>query len=225
MPSSSRAGAVTQLEALGGDVSQLLAVADGAIYMLDLVSLKRRPPGGLDSKSVSFVAVNRGGRAAGGSRVGAPKLCVVTLKKRLRLFAWAVGGKQYSYVTELDVPEVPRAVAYFGTSLICGYSREYNIISEDGGHSVRDVTGLMGKETRPYIKQLPGDCVLIVQGEEVGAVIALPSGEPAHLPTLHFDHRPSTMAYCYPYLLSCGTAELEVHATVNGRDDIIQVCP
>lgn len=52
----------------------------------------------------------------------------------------------------------------------------------------------------------------------------LPSGEPAHVPTLHFSHRPSTMAYCYPYLLSCGDgAELEVHATVNGRDDIVQV--
>lgn len=60
----------------------------------------------------------------------------------------------------------------------------------------------------------------------MGAVVSLPSGEPAHVPTLHFSHRPATMAYCYPYLLSSGAeaAEVEVHATVNGRDDVVQVC-
>lgn len=126
---TSRPVAITQLEALGGDVSQLLAVAGDAIFMLDLLTLKRRPSGGLDSKSVAYVAVNRG-RVAGG-RAGSQKLCVVTTRKRLRLFAWAIGGKQFSYVTELDVPELPRAVAYYGMSLICGYAREYNIISEE----------------------------------------------------------------------------------------------
>jgi hypothetical protein len=159
---SGRGGAVTQLEALGGDVNLLLAVADGAISMLDLTTLKRRSPGALDAKNVAFVAVNR---ARAGSKAGGQKLCVVTTRKRLRLFVWSAGGaKQFLYKTELDVPELPRAVAYYGASLICGYSREYNIISEDGEHSVRDVTGLTA--ARPYIKGLPGDSVLIIQVRE-----------------------------------------------------------
>jgi hypothetical protein len=68
------------------------------------------------------------------------------------------------------------------------------------------------------------DCV---QGETVGIIVALPSGEPVHVPTVSFRHRPASVAFCFPYLLSVGSpdsSDLEVHATVDARDEVVQVC-
>ena len=141
---------------------------------------------------------------------------------------------------------------------------EYNVLSDDTGE-VKDVTGGMARDTRPLIKHLPplgpppeaggpppprgdsADYLLIVTADDVGVVVT-GAGEPATVagragellgvPALQFGHHPSSIAYCYPYIVSANEAasgtssiapligtrhqQLEVHATRSRRDEIVQ---
>ena len=187
--------AVTQVEAVP-DLNLLLAVCEGGISLWDLDSLRRRPSCVLDTKGVQFFALN----VRGPPRY---KLCVVSSRKRLRLYGWEAAAKNFVFVKDLDLPDVPRAVVYYGNRLACGYQREYNVLFEDTGE-VRDATGVMARDTRPLIKHLPpvvvrradastgadggggglttstgaSDNLLIITADDVGVVLNA-TGEPA----------------------------------------------
>jgi len=204
--------AVTQLEAIP-DLQLLIALCDGAVSLHRLQTLDKLPSV-LDSKSAVSFAVNTKAR----------KLCVVSSKRRLRLYEWLDGKFAPTRAhPELDMPDVPRAVAYHGARICVGYQREYNVLMEETG-DVRDVSGSMNRDTRPLVKGLPGDTIMVVCAGEVGVVLTA-TGDPATgSPIVHFGHRPISLGYCYPYILSIGEAspKVEVHATRGGRDDTVQ---
>jgi len=229
--------AVAQLEALP-DTGLLLAACDGGLYLLELGTLARRPAGVLDSKGVVSFALNARGAAA------RHRLCVAVAagaRRRLRLFEWepAVdggggggGGGRYAFFKELDLPDTPRALAYVGGRLFLGYSREYNILHDETG-DVADLfaAAALARDTRPLIKYLPGDTLLIVTAEDLGVVVTA-AGEPAPVPNPRFGHHPLALAYCYPYLISVSEAStrLEIHAARSstgrlgggGKDEVVQ---
>ena len=249
---------VTQLDTVP-DLNLLVALADGALSLWDTDSLKRRPSGGLDSKGAAMFAVN----LAGGPKF---RLCVVTTKRRLRLYEWSSGNAasagsgltlaaatasasgfsdsngKYVFWKEFDLPDTPRAITYYGSMLACGYQREYNVLCADTG-AVTDVTGVMSRDTRPLIKHLPGDHLLIVTADGVGVVLnrhGEPAGQAApgggvpglSVPALQFGHHPQAIGYCYPYAISVADASnssgsggrgvLEVHAGRDRRDEVVQ---
>lgn len=150
-------GAVTQVEAVP-DNNLLIALADGALSLFDLDTLRRRPPGLLDQKGVVSFTLNVRGFLV------KHKLCVCvsgSSKKRLKLYEWsgatgagsaasssssgggsgggggsdlsASRGGQYAFLKELDLPDVPKAISYFADRLFLGYSREYNILWDETG--------------------------------------------------------------------------------------------
>jgi hypothetical protein len=104
---------VTQLEAIP-DLRLLLALSDGALTLWELGSLRKRPSGGLDTKSALFFSLNVRGPPK-------HKLCVVSSKKRLRLYTW--DGAKFVWWKDLELPDVPRAAAYYGSRIVCGYQR------------------------------------------------------------------------------------------------------
>lgn len=224
------AGAVSQLEAVP-DTGTLLALCDGALVLLELDGLARRPAGLLgDARGVVSFCLNARGFLA------RHRLCVATAtgsKRRLRLYEWAEsgggGGGAYAFVKELDLPDVPRAMAYVAGRLFLGYAREYNILFDETG-DVQDALAALGRDTRPLVKYLPGDRLLLVTAADLGVVVDGATGEPAAgVPALSFGHHPLALAYCYPYLLSVSdtSATLEVHSTRStapGRsvDQIVQ---
>ena len=111
---------VTQVEAIP-DLKLVLVLADGALTTWEAGSLRKKLAGGaLDAKHAVFFALNVRGPPR-------HKLCVVSSKKRLRLYAWggADGGasKQFVWIKDLDLPDVPRALVYYGTHIACGYQR------------------------------------------------------------------------------------------------------
>ena len=184
---------VTHLEAVP-DLGVLVTLCDGAVGLWDANPLRRRPAGGLDAKFAVGLALDVHGPPA-------HKLAVLSGKKTLRLYEWS-GGK-YLFSKELSLPAVPKALVYIGTSLLCGYTREYNVLDEVTG-AVRDITGIGGRDTHPLVKHLPGDNVLITTAEELGVVVT-PSGDPAvvvgvggesrGVPAVQFGHRPTAVAY------------------------------
>lgn len=204
--------AVTQIEAIP-DLQVLVALCDGAVSLHRISNLDR-VPSMLDSKHAVQFAVNAKAR----------RLCIVSSKRRLKLFEW-VDGK-FTPVRghpELDVPDVPRALVYYGPRICLGYSREYNILYEDTGE-VHDIPGGIGRDTRPLIKHLPGDNLMIVCTDDVGVVLNA-SGEPAMGATvLQFGHHPLAIGYCYPYILSIGegNTKVEVHASRGAKDEVVQ---
>ena len=114
---------VVQVEAVP-DLKLVLALADGALSTWEAGNLRKKPAGGaLDTKHALFFALNVRGPPR-------HKLCVVSSKKRLRLYAWGGDGssaasaaKQFVWVKDLDLPDVPRALAYYGSRIACGYQR------------------------------------------------------------------------------------------------------
>lgn len=209
---------VTQLEAVP-DIGLLIALCDGCISLHRLANLDRTPSGVLDSKHAVAFSVNSRGR----------KLCIATNKKRLKLYEW-VDGKFAPMRShpELDIPDVPRSIAYYGPRICLGYQREYNVLFEDTGE-VREIGQSMGRETRSYIKLLPGDSLVVVCANDTGVVINGATGDPSVLATmsggrannssggggsgsagaagiaiLQFRHKPLAIGYCFPYIVSVG---------------------
>ena len=165
---SSRAP-VAQLEVMP-DVQLLVALCDGGVSLHRLASLDR-VPSVLDAKHAVAFAVNARAR----------KLCVVTSKRRLRLYEWVDGRfAPLRSHPELDVPDVPRALVYYGPRVCLGYSREYNVLFEDTGE-VKEVGQAMGKDTRSLVKLLPGDALVVVCANETGVVVSGATGEPSVL--------------------------------------------
>ncbi len=207
---------VMQLEAIA-DIGLLAALCDGGVSLHRLTTLDR-VPSVLDSKGAVAFSVNTSLR----------RICVVSSKRRLKLYDW-VDGNKFAPLRghpELDVPDVPRALAYYGPRICLGYSREYNILYEDTGE-VHDIPGGMNRDTRPLVKHLPGDKLLLVCADEVGVVVNA-SGEPVtSAPVLQFRHPPLSLGYCYPYILSVAenSKQVEVHASRDGRDEAIQLLP
>ena len=225
--SATSLSAVTQLEAVP-DTGLLIALCEGALSLLELETLARVPAGLLDGKGVSSFALNVRGAAA------RQRLCVAVSagarQRRLRLFEWAEG--KYCFLKELDLPDAPRALAYVGGRLFLGYAREYNILHDDTG-DVQDLfaSAALAHDTRPLIKYLPGDKLVIITAEDLGVVVTS-AGEPAPVPTPKFGHHPLALAYCYPFLISvCEmSSRMEIHSARSatgrlgggGRDEVVQ---
>jgi hypothetical protein len=233
---------VTQIEAVP-DIGLLIALCDGCISLHRLANLDRTPSGVLDSKHAVAFSVNSRGR----------KLCIATNKKRLKLYEW-VDGKFAPMRShpELDIPDVPRSLAYYGPRICLGYQREYNVLFEDTGE-VREIGQSMGRETRSYIKLLPGDALVVVCANDTGVVINGSTGDPSVLATmsggransstgagaagiaiLQFRHKPLAIGYCFPYVVSVGDGQansgvngskVEVHSGRGGKDELVQVLP
>jgi hypothetical protein len=231
---------VIQLEAVP-DIGLLIALCDGCISLHRLSNLDRTPSGVLDSKHAVAFSVNSRGR----------KLCVATSKKRLKLYEW-VDGKFAPMRShpELDIPDVPRSLAYYGPRICLGYQREYNVLFEDTGE-VKEIGQSMGRETRSYIKLLPNDSLVVVCANDTGVVINGATGDPSVLATtsggraassgagaaagiaiLQFRHKPLAIGYCFPYVLSIGdgqaasgvnASKVEVHSGRGGKDELVQV--
>lgn len=235
MEVSARKAAVTQLEAVP-DTNLLIVLADGALSLYELDTLKKRPPGLLDQKNVHSFALNVRGY------ILRHRLAVVTTKKRIKLFDWA--DNQYAAVVqpggrdpkELDLPDIPRTVAYVGSRLFLGYAREYSIVQDETGVPV-DLPISLDKETRPLIKYLPPhdspqDRLLAMTVDNLGIIITA-NGDPAPVPPPSFDAPPMGLAFCYPYLIAVpeGGGRMEVHASrsangrigTGGKDEIVQV--
>jgi hypothetical protein len=226
----SKKGPVVQLEAVP-DINILLVLADGAMSMYDLDSLKKRPSGLLDQKNVQSFTLNVRGFFVKHRLC----VCVASSKKRLFFYDWADGQYAKSLQRELDLPDVPKSVVYWSGRVFLGYNREYNILDGETGDVQdlfsRESVGIGGRETRPLIKYLPGERFLIVTSDNLGIVVTS-KGEPAPVPTTSFSHPPISIAYCYPYMISVSDAsgKMEVHAArsstgrlgAGGKDEIVQ---
>ena len=241
---------VAQLEVVP-DIGLLVALCDGCVSLHRLASLDRVPSGVLDSKLAVAFAVNARAR----------KLCVVTSKRRLKLYEWADGKfAPLRGHPELDVPDVPRSLVYYGPRVCLGYQREYNVLYEDTGE-VRETGQSMGRDTRSLVKLLPGDTLIAVCANDTGVVLNGATGEPAVLSSggvgaaaaadgaadganagrtaagpsgvaiLQFRHRPLSLGFCYPYIVSVSdglgapgtpSCKVEVHAGRGARDETVQ---
>lgn len=225
----SKGRAITKIECFP-EVNLLIVLCEGAVTLYAINTLDK-VPSILESKHAVSFAIN----------TRALKLCIVTSKKRLKLYEWNDG--KFAVVRghpELDVPDVPRSIAYIGGRLIVGYRREYNVIIEETG-AVTDIGGEHGNDRRPLIKQLPGDRLLLSYGTKdresrdteqmIGVMVDRSLKAVPAFPVIEFQHRPLHVGYCYPYILSIGeapqtgTISLFVHATQNGRDAVVQEIP
>lgn len=203
------------------DIRILLVCSDSAMTVWDVDSRTKKPNGVLDSKGVQSFACNTQGPPRN-------RICVCVSqggRYRLRLYEWQMG--KFEYQKDLDLPAVPKTIAYMGSSLFIGYSREYNICDDDTG-TVTDLTAPIGKDTKPLLKYLPTNRMLVVTadlGLSFGA-----KGEPLPVPYVEFKHQPTGIAYCYPYIISVSetSTAIEVHTTrstakgAGYKDDIVQ---
>jgi hypothetical protein len=215
---------VAQIEAIP-DLNLLLVLVDGCMSMWDLEPFRKKASGVLDTKNVQSFAINVR---------GPPKyklcVCVVSGRKRLRLYDWDAPGK-YEFFKELDLPDAPRTIAYVGSRLFLGYQREYNICYDNTGEVV-DLAAPLGRDTKPYVKCLPKDKVLLITAEDLGITVTA-TGEPSPEPPVRFGHHPLSLAYCYPYIISAseGSPAMEIHAartggkTSSGKDELVQSIP
>ena len=185
---------VTAIE-VAPELGVVLALCDGAVVVLRLPGLERIPSVLEGRHAVAFAL-----------DAVAPRLVIATTGKKLKLFDW-IGGKFVPLrgATELDVPDVPRAVSFLRGSLLVALAREYNAIAADTG-VVTDIAGAaIARDTRPLIKLLPGERILLLCADDVGVAVGrdgMPA--PGGPPVLQFNLRPTAAGYCFPYLVVLG---------------------
>jgi hypothetical protein len=145
-----------------------------------------------------------------------------TAKRKLSLYEMSEGGA-FKMLKELNIPDTPLSLVWYGHSICAGYRREYNLLNDETAGPPLEIPVALDAKTNPLIKLMPDETLLIAGMERVGFYIRF-DATPAPKSTLTWSQSPSDIGYCFPYVTTLVNKQvIEIH---NYRDQsLVQSIP
>ncbi|XP_022091314.1 vam6/Vps39-like protein [Acanthaster planci] len=140
------------------------------------------------------------------------RLCVA-VKRKLQLFYWK--NRSFEDVkAELGVPDVPKAMAWCGSSLCVGFKRDYFLIRVDNGELKDLFTTGNATQAEPTVTRLSED--MLALGRDMMSIIIDSEGQPAKKYALTWSDFPIVLEHDQPYIIAVLPKYVEIR-TVDPR--------
>ncbi|KAI0225860.1 Vam6/Vps39-like protein [Lamellibrachia satsuma] len=138
------------------------------------------------------------------------RMCVA-VKRKLQLYNWK-NRDFHELMTDLSVPDVPKAMAWCQDSLCIGFKRDYFLIQVKSG-MLKDLFPC-GSNMEPLVTRLQDDRLAL--GRDQMTIFIDSEGMPTQKYALTWNDIPAIMSYQQPYIISVLPKYIEIR-TIDPR--------
>eukprot|EP00070_Physeter_catodon_P045522 XP_028352416.1 transforming growth factor-beta receptor-associated protein 1 isoform X1 [Physeter catodon] len=186
---------------------RLLALCDGSITLVHMLSLEPVPSGARIKGATAF-ALNENPVSGDPFCV---EVCIISVKRRT-IQVFLVYEDRVQIVRELSTPEQPLAVAVDGHFLCLALTTQYIILNYSTGVA-QDLFPFCSEEKRPIVKRI-GRQEFLLAGPGGLGMFATVAGVSQRAP-VHWSENVVGAAVCFPYVIALDSEFITVHSMLD----------